>query len=247
MEKLERVKKMRVATGIAGLDDLIEGGFAENTINLIVGPTGSAKTLLGAQYIFNGAKFFDEKGIFMALEESRDNVLRAVKNFGMDFEAYEKNGMINLIDFGEIRKSCDTEEELRGEVASLATIQNFLDNYITTSKAKRVVVDSLSSISLYYPRMDNLRRELFRFARNLKDKGVTAVLISESTSDDGSKFNVEHFISDSVIMLGYECVNNEFKRTITIYKMRFTKHDPYKHPFLLTEDGIEVWANEQIF
>lgn len=238
---------MRVATGITGLDDLIEGGFAEKTVNLIVGPTGSAKTLLGAQFIFNGARYFDEKGIFLALEESRDNVLRAVSNFGMDFESYEKEGKINLIDFGEIRKSCDTQEELKGEVASLATIQNFLDNYICTSGAKRIVVDSLSSIGLYYPRMENLRRELFRFARNLKDKGVTSILISESADDDGSKFNVEHFISDSVIMLGYECKNNEFKRTITVYKMRFTKHDPYKHPFLISEDGIEVWANEQIF
>lgn len=238
---------MRLPTGIVGLDDLIEGGFPENTVNLVVGPTGSAKSLFGAQYIYNGAKYFDEKGIFLTLEESRENVLRAVRNFDMDFEGYEKEGKVNLIDFGEIRKSCDTEEELKGEIASLATIQNFLSNYVRTSGVKRVVVDSLSAIGLYYPRMENLRRELFRFCRFLKDIAVTSVLISETIGDDGLKFNVEHFVSDSVIMLGYENVNNEFRRTITIYKMRFTKHDPYKHPFLISKEGIEVWGNEQIF
>lgn len=238
---------MRLPTGITGLDDLIEGGFPKNTVNLIVGPTGSAKSLFGTQFIFNGAKYFGQNGIFLALEESRDNVLRAVKNFDMDFEGYEKEGTINLIDFGEIRRSCDTEEELKGEIASLATIQNFLNNYISASGVKRVVIDSISAIGLYYPNIENLRRELFRFCRFLKDMDVTSVLISETGAENGLRCNVEHFVSDSVIMLGYENVNNEFRRTITVYKMRFTKHDPYKHPFLITREGIEIWANEQIF
>lgn len=238
---------MRLPTGITGLDDLIDGGFPENTVNLVVGPTGSAKSLFGAQFIYNGAKYFDEKGIFLALEESRDNVLRATRNFNMDFDGFENEGKINLIDFGEIRKSCDTEEELKGQIASLATIQNFLSNYIESQGAKRVVVDSLSAISLYYPKIENLRRELFRFTRFLKEMGVTAVLISEANTNNGSKCIVEQFVSDSVLMLGYENVNNEFRRTITVYKMRFTKHDPYKHPFLLNEEGIEVWGKEQIF
>lgn len=238
---------MRVPTGITGLDTLIDGGFAEDTVNLVVGPPGSGKTLFGAQFIYNGAKDYDENGVFLALEESRDNVIRAISNFSPDFEKYVSDGTINLIDFGEIRKSCDTEEELQGEIASLATIQKFLSNYITTSGAKRVVVDSLSAISLYYPMMNNMRRELFRFARFLKDKGVTTVLISELISNDGSRFNVEQFVSDSVIMLGYENVNNEFRRTVTVYKMRFTRHDPYKHPFMISREGIEVWPKEQIF
>jgi KaiC/GvpD/RAD55 family RecA-like ATPase len=239
--------KVRVPTGIEGLDTLIEGGFAKDTVNLVVGPPGSGKTLFAAEFIYNGARFYDEKGVFLALEESRDNVLRAITNFSPDFEDMVNKGLINLIDFGEIRKSCDTDEELKGEVASLATIQKFLNNYIDTSGAKRVVVDSLSAISLYYPMMNNMRRELFRFARFLKDKGVTSVVVSELITNDGRKFNVEQFVSDSVIMLGYENVNNEFRRTVTVYKMRFTKHDPYKHPFRISEEGIEVWPKEQIF
>jgi len=95
--------------------------------------------------------------------------------------------------------------------------------------------------------MNNMRRELFRFARFLKDKAVTSVLVSELNTNDGRQFNVEQFVSDSVIMLGYENVNNEFRRTVTVYKMRFTKHDPYKHPFRISEEGIEVWPKEQIF
>ncbi|UCF08438.1 MAG: hypothetical protein JSW28_01750 [Thermoplasmata archaeon] len=238
---------MRVPTGISGLDHLIDGGFAKDTVNLVVGPPGSGKSLLGAQFIYNGAKYYDEKGVFLAFEESRDNVLRAQSSFFPDFEELVSEGKINLIDFGEIRKSCNTQEELAGEIASLSTIQKFLNNYISSSDAKRVVVDSLSAISLYYPMMNNMRRELFRFARFLKDKEVTALVISESFTNDGNKFMVEQFVSDSVIMLGYDNANNEFRRTITVYKMRFTKHDPYKHPFVISNEGIEVWHREQIF
>jgi KaiC/GvpD/RAD55 family RecA-like ATPase len=238
---------MRVPTGITGLDDLISGGLPKNTVNLLVGPTGSGKSLFGAQFIYNGTRYFDEKGIFLALEESRSNVIRGVNRFCSDFEDYEKDRRIGLIDFGEIRKSCNMDEEIRGEIASLRTIQNFLDKYIHSFGASRVVVDSLSAVGLYYPDKETLRRELFRFCRFLKEKEVTSVLITETTGGEGEKENVCQFVSDSVIMLGYENVSNEFRRTITVYKMRFTKHDPYKHPFLITEEGIDVWGNEQIF
>ena len=101
---------MSVKTGIPGMDELTDGGFPEGTINLISGPAGSAKTLFGLQYIFTGFTEHGEKGLFISLEESRDNLTRASKSFGMDYDQFMGTDNIQLIDFGEIRKEIELQE-----------------------------------------------------------------------------------------------------------------------------------------
>ena len=103
---------MRVKTGIMGLDELADGGFPDNTVNLLAGPAGSAKSLFGMQYVYNGAVEHDDTGIFITLEESRDSVIRAAKAFGMNLGELEDSGKIHLLDFGEIRTDIDMNAEL---------------------------------------------------------------------------------------------------------------------------------------
>lgn len=235
-------------TGIPGLDELISGGFPSNTVNLILGPAGSGKTLFGLEFLYNGAHDYNDPGLLVVLEESRENVLRATAEFDMDFDRYEKKGLLHLVDFGEIRASAETEEEIESEIASLRTLQRFLDHYITSSGVRRITIDSLSAVGLYYSESDVFRREVFSFFRFLKEKRVTPLIIAEAGSGGGlNPKNVEHFLADSVLILDYDRVNGEFRRTITVYKMRFTAHDPYTHPFIISNSGIEVWAKEQVF
>ena len=78
----------RVPTGIEGLDELLRGGFPENTVNLVSGPAGSAKSLLGLQFVYNGAQAFNETGVYITLEESRENIERALKNYNMDYNRF---------------------------------------------------------------------------------------------------------------------------------------------------------------
>jgi circadian clock protein KaiC len=100
---------------------------------------------------------------------------------------------------------------------------------------------------LYYRNQDEFRRELFGFCRFLKEQEVTSLLITEAIETLGSRFDVEQFVADSIISLGYENVEGEYRRTITIYKMRFTRHEPYKHPFLIAKSGIEIDPEEIIY
>lgn len=238
---------MRIKSGIEGLDELAGGGFPNETVNLLSGPAGSAKSLFGMQYVYNGAVDFNDTGIFITLEESRDSVLRAAKSYGMGLEELEKSGKLHLLDFGEIRTDIDMGQEIDLGVVSFKNLRDFLTKLIQKTNATRLVIDSISAIGLYYSNMDELRRELFAFCRFLKDQKVTSLLITEAVENHKTRFDVEQFVADSIISLGYENVDGEYRRTLTIYKMRFTKHEPYKHPFLITKTGIEIDSEEIIY
>ncbi|MEW5937371.1 MAG: ATPase domain-containing protein [Candidatus Thermoplasmatota archaeon] len=237
---------MRVQSGIAGLDELIEDGFPQGTINLVCGPAGSAKSLFGLQFAYGGV-LRDERGVFLALEESRENVLRAAEAYGFDVEGEEKKGRFRLLDMGEVRASCSSAEEMEMHITDFASLTETARSLAKNFAPQRLVVDSISAVSLQYQRLEEFRRELFRFCRALKEMGVTTLLISETPIQGEIAHGAEHFVADAVIVLGYENVKGEYRRTLTVYKMRFTRHDPYKHPFLIGPNGIEVDPEEVIY
>jgi circadian clock protein KaiC len=231
----------RVKTGITGLDVLAKGGFPMNSVNLVSGPAGSGKTLLATQFFFNGAKDNGDAGLYLVLEENRENIVRAMRNFQMDLEGSEDEGKLFLIDLGEIRTEHD-----RG-VVSFREIMDFLESFIKRTKPKRLVLDSLPVVSLYYRNVEEFREELFTFSRYLRQQDLTSLLITESLEEQYlTRFGVEQFVADSFIVLGLEDVRGELRRTVTVRKMRFTKHDTAKHPFLITPRGIEIMSQEKV-
>lgn len=239
--------KTRVPMGIHGLDELIGGGLPENTVNLVSGPAGSAKSLLAMQYLYNGAKDYGEAGIYLTLEESRENIVRAMSNYGFEIEKYEKEGKLVLLDMTEIRRRCDASEE--EGVVGFEALTTLLDNLLSFTKSKRLAIDSLTAIGLYYEdSTGRLRRELFKFAAAIKLKNITTVLITESVEGGAlTRYGIEQFIADSFIVMGLEDVKGELRRTMTVRKMRFTKHDTTKHPMLITQTGISVSAESKVF
>lgn len=236
----------RSQTFIPGLDELIENGFPNASINLVSGPPGSAKSLFGMQYAFNGARYGNEPAIYISLEESRANIIKAARSYGMDVESMERMEKLYVVDLGKMRVESSASEEMEWSLVSFETLQDFIKNHLNFSHAKRLVLDSITAAGIYYPTEEQMRRELFRFSRFLRDSGITTVLISETIDNRESRYGIEEFISDSFIRLDYESTAGEYRRTLTVRKMRFTKHDPLKHPFLIMENGIEVSADEVI-
>jgi circadian clock protein KaiC len=239
--------KARVPTGIPGLDELISGGFAEKTVNLVSGPAGSAKSLTAIQYIYNGVKDKDETGIYITLEEPRENVIRAMDVYGMDITKYESDGKMILLDLGEVRRRLESSEE--EGIVGFEGLVKLLQNLLEFTGAKRLAVDSLTAVGLYYEDSPGrLRRELFKFAGFLKESNVTTLLITESLEGQQlTRYGIEQFVADSFIVLGLEDVKGELRRTITVRKMRFTKHDTMKHPMLITSSGINISAESKVF
>jgi circadian clock protein KaiC len=139
-------------------------------------------------------------------------------------------------------------EELESGMVGFRTLSAAVDHFVSDRGVKRLVVDSVAAVGLHYATPEDLRRELFRFGRFLRDRHVSVILITESAVGAGSptRYGVEHYVADAHIVLGLRNVRGEFKRTIMVQKLRFSGHDNGLHPFVITENGIEVNTREYI-
>jgi KaiC/GvpD/RAD55 family RecA-like ATPase len=232
----------RVPTGIGGLDPLIQGGFPLGSVNLVAGPAGSGKSLLGLQFAYEGAKTYDEPSAFLALEEGRGSVERVAALFGMDLRRMEEAGKFVLVDLGAIRAGSPREQLAVG----LRELEDFLRSCIDSTNVRRVVIDSISAVGLRYRSVAELREEMFAFTRFLREAKVTSLLITESPEGGRlTRFGVEQFLSDSFLHLALDEVKGDLRRTLTVRKMRFTRHDTGRHPVHITSEGIVV-AEERV-
>ncbi len=249
MEKSKSYEIKRVHTGIPGLDELIGGGFPESTVNLVAGPTGSAKTLFGMHFIYSGAVDFNDVGVYVTLEERKENIQRARRTFGMDVDSIEAEGKMILVDVSKIRAKLHSEGDATRGMVGFSKLQNFLIRFLAATKAKRFVLDSITAAGLFYKETELMRQELFAFTSFLQEMDVTSLLISESVNETGdqTRYGVEQFLSDSFINLGLERLSGELRRSITIRKMRFTKHDTRVHPLLITKSGILIESEAEVF
>ena len=87
----------RIKTGIPGLDQVLRGGLRKNSNVLITGAPGTGKTILALQFIYYGAKSYNENGIFITTEDSIDDIRRNGSNLGMDFKSMENQGKIFFV------------------------------------------------------------------------------------------------------------------------------------------------------
>ncbi len=233
----------RLSTGVEGLDKVIQGGFPKGTVNLVSGPAGSGKTLLALHFFHSGATVHGENSMYISLEEPRGNLDKVLKSFGMELAPFESMGKLVLLDLGELRAGGKEAETM----LDFGDLRDFLKSTLAKNNIDRLVIDSLSAMGLSYRSPRDLREELFRFSRFLHQTGVTSLLITESLENAGlTRWGFEQFIADSFVHLGMEETKGELRRTITVRKMRFTKHDTVKHPLRITGKGIVVEADERV-
>lgn len=232
----------RVATGIQGLDPLIQGGLPRGGVHLVAGPAGSGKSLLALEFAYQGARTFGEPSVFLALEEERENVERVAAIFGMELKEMEEAGKFVLVDLGSLRAGRGADRVTVG----LRDLEDFLRSALASANVRRVVVDSISAVGLRYRSLAELREEMFGFTRFLRESRVTSLLVTESPEGGRlTRFGVEQFLADSFIHLALDEVKGELRRTLTVRKMRFTRHDTGRHPVHITPEGIVV-AEERV-
>jgi circadian clock protein KaiC len=82
----------RIKTGINGLDEMLGGGFLNQSANLVEGAPGTGKSTLGMQFIFNGIAQFNQPGLILTFEEFPQQYYEDAANFGWDFRALEHSG-----------------------------------------------------------------------------------------------------------------------------------------------------------
>jgi len=234
-----------VKTGIPGFDSALAAGLKKSSSVIVSGPPGSGKTTFGLQFIYSGAKEFDEPGVYISLSQSIDEIKNDCKSLGWDIEDLVEKGKIIMIDVRSFKikdGAIGRDDSLyRGEQIPFEHLTKFILNSIKKIKAKRIVIDSISILGMQYSDKFYMRQGLQGMIQSLENFDVTSLLISEFSKNN--EVPLEWFVTSGIIQLDNQIINNEMKRTIKITKLRGVEHSEHVHSLELGSNGLYVYEN----
>ena len=225
----------KAPTGIQGLDEITAGGLPRGRPTLICGSAGCGKTLLAMEFLVHGALEHNEPGVFMAFEETAEELTQNMRPLGFDLDNLVHKNKLS-IDFVKVERS---EIDEAGEF-DLEGLFVRLGYAIDSIGAKRVVLDTIESLFSSLPNAAIIRAELRRLFRWLKEKGVTAIITGERGEGTLTRNGLEEYVSDCVILLDHRVNDQISTRRLRIVKYRGTSHGTNEYPFLIDEKGITV-------
>ena len=225
----------KTPTGISGLDDLTLGGLPTGRPTLLCGSAGCGKTLFGMTFLVNGVTKFGETGVFMSFEERENDLAANVQSLGFDIEQLIARKQL-VIDYVRIERA---EIEESGEY-DLEGLFVRLGHAIDTVGAKRVVLDTIEALFSGLTDSSILRAELRRLFGWLKEKGVTAIITAERGEGQLTRFGIEEYVSDCVILLDNRVQEQVVTRRLRVVKYRGSAHGTNEYPFLIDDEGISV-------
>ena len=222
-------------TGIRGLDEITLGGLPRGRPTLVCGRAGCGKTLFAVEFLVHGAIDYDDPGVFIAFEETEEDLTKNVASLGYDLADLSRRKKLT-IDYIRVERS---EIEETGEY-DLEGLFVRLGHAIDSIGAKRVVLDTIEAIFSGFQNTNILRAELRRLFRWLKDKGVTAVITAEQGDGTLTRHGLEEYVSDCVILLDHRVRDQISTRRLRVVKYRGSSHGTNEYPFLIDEQGISV-------
>jgi circadian clock protein KaiC len=219
----------RVATGVDGLNAMLGGGLLRSSATVIQGGTGTGKTLLGLQFLLEGARR-NEPGILFTLEETPDQLRSVAHGFGWDLGALEKQGLLTLSYVSPVELSTDW----------------FLDRARRQAeqvRAKRAVLDSLTSMAVGVISERRFKELVYAFTKHFRALGVTLNMNLEIAELLGSAqlsgYGIS-FAADNVIQLKYIELDGRLERGISVLKVRGVQHSTEVRRMSLDGSGVQI-------
>ena len=229
----ERLEK--ALTGITGLDEVTFGGLPRGRATLITGSPGCGKTMLGVEFLVNGARMYSEPGVFVAFEETKDELIANAASLKFDLDKLTREGMLAIdhvhVDPNEIAETGDYD--LEGLFIRLRYAIESID-------AKRVVLDTIESLFSGFSNTALLRAEIRRLFQFLKSFGVTAIVTGERGENSLTRWGLEEYVADCVILLDHRVTDQITTRRLRVVKYRGTSHGTNEYPFIIDEQGFSV-------
>jgi len=215
----------RIPIGIPDLDEMLDGGLPVGYSLLVVGPSGCGKTILATEFLAEGVRR-GEPGVIAAFEKSPSQLLNG------KLSALVKAGQVGVIDTRSLDLSIDE------------TLHELIE-MINKMQAKRIVIDSLSGFELALaPQFsEDFRGSLYRMIAELTGMGMTILMTSELedryTDLRFSPFG-SAFLADAIVVQRYIEINGQFKRVLSVVKVRGSKHSKEIREFNITDEGILI-------
>ncbi|MEO8699353.1 MAG: ATPase domain-containing protein [Kofleriaceae bacterium] len=203
----------KTATGIAGFDQITSGGLPRGRTSLVCGGAGCGKTLFALESLVRGAIDHGEPGLFLAFEETAEELASNVTSLGFDLADLVARKLLVIdyvkVDRNEIEEAGDYD--LEGLFVRIA-------HGIASIGAKRVVLDTLEALFSGFQNEAVLRAELRRLFRWLKSQRVTSLITGEQGEGKLTRYGLEEYVSDCVISLDNRVVDQVSTRRLRIVK-----------------------------
>ncbi len=225
----------KVASGIPGLDDLIEGGFYPKSTIVLLGSSGTGKSTFAVQFLMEGIEQ-GEQALYVTLEEPPEQIMREAELMGFDMRKYYEKSLFFIHLKGKNFKKM-IEDQLPQLVKARA------DYNIPT----RVAIDPMTPV--IWATQDRLeQRELIgKLFYTLKELGVVLCTVEEHSRPGetvGEDVLLPIYLADGAIHLEYYPIGGAFNRTLKILKIRGVHHGEGVYPYLFARGvGIVVRAS----
>ncbi len=231
---LNKILLEKCPSGIKGLDEITEGGLPKGRPTLICGSAGCGKTLFAMQFLVQGAEI-GEPGVFISFEENQEELEKNFASLGVDLKTLieQQKFLVEYIYLERAEIEETGEFDLEGLFIRLAYA-------VEQIGAKRIVLDTIEALFSGLPNEFILRAELRRLFSWLKSKGLTAIITGERGENSLTRYGLEEYVADCVILLDNPIVNKISTRNLRIIKYRGSAHGSNEYPFLIDKDGISI-------
>lgn len=244
----------RISSGIKGLDPLTGGGFLEGHSVLICGAPGTGKTIFALQFLYNGIKEDNENGLYVNIEDNPDKLKYYAHQFGCDLDKLQKEKKLDFLTIPIDWKGFKIVDAILEKAKQI--------------KAKRIVIDSLSAISInakmfdlplknqpdptgtikgkilktagYVP-FEDVQRFTYLFVNRIADFGATNLFLTDTDGPESiTRDGVSEYVCDGVILLQLNDTSKNVSRNLMVKKMRGSSIIPGMNSLKFTSSGLEV-------
>ncbi len=221
----------RVTSGVRGLDALLGGGLPRGSATVVQGASGTGKTLLGLHFAMEGAHRGEPAALFI-LEETPDQLRQIARGFGGDPDALEARGALHLHYASPVELSTDR-------------FLNEVRDRMTRIGARRVVLDSLTSLALGVLSERRFKELVYALSKHVRAVGATLLMTMEIPELLGSSVLSGHgvsFAADNLVQLRYVEAGGRLERAVLVIKVRGSNHATQAHHVDVDERGLCVGA-----
>src|SRR5579872_2730913 len=231
----------KVRSGVDGFDELVLGGLPRGKSILVTGMTGTGKSTLALQFLYKGAMVYDEPGVYVTLEETIPNILRNASTLRWDIDALRQKNKLAMLDLSPAVSGQMRKVDVSDIFSSISALSEKVG-------AKRLVIDPITVFGMQTDSLMQLRQDLIRFSSLLKELDATIVFVTEIPEDSQalSRYGIEEFIADGVVVLYFSRVGGLRVRGIEVRKMRGTSHKEGIFPLKIGDSGVVVFPSGKL-
>jgi len=229
----QTVSNKKLNTGVEKLDEALCGGFYKGTSILVAGNSGTGKTIMGLQFLIEGAKK-GEKCLYISFEESEKEILRNVSSLGWKLNKEMESG--NLEFYTSYPENIVPDELIFQ-----------LSKKIQKGKYSRVVLDSITRLSRSMEEesyLDLLKHISSCCRLNMTTLVVLGEVAGGDTITSVSEMNISSLV-EGIILLKHVELLGEMKRSLMIVKLRGVNHDKKIKEFRISQGGIVLCGDIQ--